>query len=131
MSSVEEFAAQLFSREPRAPGAVNLDIDVDTPSEFFEVLLLIVTFGMKRWYGSKIDITQISTTHLTLLQEYFLSFGMTFDIDKVPEPNVYMIDNKAYLQKTKLDDMNFTVASNGYLWTLRFGFAIGVTPRWS
>jgi hypothetical protein len=131
MSSVEEFAASLFSKEPGAPGSMSLDIDVETPPEFFEVLLLIVTAGMKRWYGDRIDITKISEAHLKRLQEYFLSFNITFRIDKQAEPDLYMIDNKAYLEKDKLDDMSFTVAANGSLWILRFGFAMGATPRWS
>jgi hypothetical protein len=129
MSSVEDFADQLFSKEPGSPGSVNLDIDVEKPSEFFEVLLLIVTHGMKKWYGPRIDITRISKVHLELLQEYFLSFGIAFKIDTQPEPNLYMIDNKAYLEKSKLDDMTFTVASSGSLWILHFAFAHGATAR--
>ena len=131
MSSVEDFAEQLFRKSPGAANSINLDIDVNTPSELFEVLLLIVTYGMKRWYGPRIDISQISAHHLERLQEYFLSFGITLHIDKTVEPDVYMIDNKAYMEKTALEQMSFTVATNGFLWIIRFSFAVGTVPRWS
>jgi len=122
MDSVEEFAAQLFSSEPKAPGSVDLTFDVEDQSALFEVLLLIVTYGMKKWYGQRVDITQITEVHLKKLQEYFLSFNMNFLIDKIPEPGAYMIDNKSYTEKSRLEDMNFTVAANKHLWIIHFSF---------
>jgi len=123
MDTVDEFAASLFSKDPGAPGSVDLAVETEDTSGLFEVLLLIVTYGMKRWYGPRIDITQISTDHLKRLQEYFLSFDIHFTIDKIPEPDTYMIDNKAYVGKTRLEDMTFTVAANRYLWILHFAYA--------
>ena len=131
MSSVEDFAKQLFRDAPASPNSIRLDIDVDTPSELFEVLLLIVTYGMKHWHGPRVDITQITAQQIERLQEYFLSFGMQFHLDKTPEPDLYMIDNKSYMNKSTLDQMTFTVAATGFLWIIRFSFALGVTPRWT
>ena len=75
MDSVESFARQLFRNDVKSPGFVALDVDVDTQSEFFEVLLLILTYGMKQWYGERINISDVSAEHMILLQKYFLSFG--------------------------------------------------------
>lgn len=131
MSSVEDFADQLFSVPPGRQGTVNLDIDVDEPSEFFEVLLLIMTQGLKKWYGARINIGDVSAEHIVKLQEYFLSFGIRIIVDRVAEPGVYMIDNKAYMEKKKLEEMTFTVAANKHLYTVHFEFAPGVDARWS
>ena len=71
MSSVEAFCEQLFSKEPELPGTVDLSIDVSEPSEYFEVLLLIMTNGLKKWYGDRINIVDVSLKHIEKLQEYF------------------------------------------------------------
>jgi hypothetical protein len=130
MGSVEDFARQLFNESPEQPGKLSLDVDVETPSEFFEVLLIIMTYGMKQWYGERINISEISTDHIVKLQQYFISFGVLLHVDKKDEPTVYYIDNKAYLEKDRLEDMIFTVAAHGSLYTVWFSFAPGVAPRW-
>ena len=130
MSTVEEFAESLFSEGPKPHGSVNLDIDVEEPSEFFEVLLLIMTCGMKKWYGQRINISEIGMSDMEKLQEYFLSFGIKIHLDRKEEPGVYMIDNKAYLEKRVLEEMTFTVAANKSLFVVHFSFAPGVEARW-
>ena len=130
MDSVESFARQLFRNDVKSPGSVALDVDVDTQSEFFEVLLLILTYGMKQWYGERINISDVSAEHMILLQKYFLSFGVVLHIDKQDEPAVYSIDNKSYLKKDTLDKMNFTVVAHGLLFTVWFSFMQGVSPKW-
>ena len=130
MSSVKDFADSLFREEPKSRGTINLDIDVSEQSEFFEVLLLIMTYGMKKWYGDRINIGQIDLDRVALLQQYFLSFGVQLHLDRVDEPAVYMIDNSAYLQKRALADMTFSVAANKHIYTVRFAFAPGVDVKW-
>jgi len=130
MSSVEDFARELFSEPPKARGSVALDIDVSEPSEFFEVCLIIMTEGMKKWYGQRINIADVSAAHMALLQEYFLSFGILLLLETVDEPDIYMIDNKAYVGKKNLGDMTFSVAAHKKLYTVRFIFAPGAEPRW-
>jgi len=124
MSSVEAFSEQLFSKEPEPPGTVDLSIDVSEPSEYFEVLLIIMTNGLKKWYGDRINIVDVSLKHIEKLQEYFLSFGMNIRIDQEPKPDIYSIDNKSYLRRTKLDDMTFTVEGPSTLYTVRFSFVV-------
>lgn len=130
MDSVESFARQLFRNDPKGAGSVALDIDVDTHSEFFEVLLLILTYGMKQWYGERINIYDVSAEHMIQLQKYFISFGVVLHIDKQDEPAVYSIDNKGYLQQKALEKMTFTVVAHGSLFTVRFSLAPGVAPKW-
>jgi len=130
MDSIDSFARQLFRQDPKAPGSVALDVDVDTQSEFFEVLLLILTYGMKQWYGERINISDVSAEHMILLQKYFLSFGVILHIDKQDEPSLYAIDNKEYLKKSSLDKMTFTVVAHGSLFTVSFSFAPGAAPKW-
>jgi hypothetical protein len=130
MDSINEFARHVFNGSPGSPGSVALDIDVESPSEFFEVLLLIMTYGMKQWYGQRVDVADVSAEHIVKLQQYFASFGVVLHIDKKDEPDVYMIDNKAYLEKDKLDDMTFTIAANKSLFTIWFSLAPGSAPKW-
>ena len=130
MDSIEDFARQIFNDSPGLPGTVALDVDVETHSEFFEVLLIIMTYGMKQWYGQRINISDVSADHMILLQKYFLSFGVILHVDKKEEPAVYVINNKAYLEKNNLENMTFTVAAHGSLFTVWFSFAPGSAPKW-
>jgi len=130
MSSVEDFARELFNEPPKPQGTVDLSIDISEPSEFFEVCLIIMTEGMKKWYGQRINIADVSAKDMVRLQEYFLSFGLLLVLDIADEPDIYMIDNKAYITKTRLQDMTFSVAANQKIYTVRFTFAPGVQPRW-
>ena len=130
MDSVEDFARQVFRNEPGAAGSMALDIDVETPSELFEVLLLIMTHGMKHWYGDRINISDVSAEHMILLQKYFLSFGVVLHVDKKDEPSIYAIDNKKYLERDNIEDMTFTVAAHKSLFTVWFSFAPGSSPKW-
>ena len=131
MSSVEEFCDQLFSKDPERPGTVDLSIVVSEPSEYFEVLLLIMTNGLKKWYGSRINIAEVMMTHIEKLKEYFISFGTNIHIDAEEKPDIYSIDNQAYLDKTRLDDMKFTIEGPTHLYTVWFSFANGSKPKWT
>jgi len=124
MSSVEEFCSQLFSKDPEPPRTVELSIDVSEPSEYFEVLLLIMTNGLKKWYGDRINITNVSLNHIDKLKEYFLSFGINIRIEQEEKPDIYSIDNKSYLYKTTLGDMSFTVEGPTTLYTVKFSIAV-------
>lgn len=124
MSSVEEFCDLLFSKEPESPGSVSLTIDVNDPSEYFEVLLLIMTNGLKKWYGEKINITSVSDKNILKLKEYFISFSINIHIDVEPKPDIYCIDNHEYLGKSKLEDMTFTVVGPESLYTVHFAFVV-------
>jgi len=123
MDSIDDFCEALFSKEPERPGGVDLTIYVDEPSELFEALLLIMTNGLKRWYGPRINISNVDTEHILKLRQYFLSFGIIIDIEDEDKPDIYSIDNRAYLNKKSLDDMTFTVEGSQKLFTVKFKFA--------
>jgi len=123
MNSVEDFSRELFSTEASAPKSIRLDFDVSEPSELFEVLLLIMTHGIKKWYGDRVNIASVSQSDLNKLKDYFLSFGFNIHIDSIVEPGVYMIDNKEYLEKRVLDEMKFSVTANKMIFTVWFSFA--------
>lgn len=130
MSSVEEFTEHLFSKSPASQGSIGLNFDVESPSELFEVLLLIMTNGMKRWYGPRINIADISAEKMRLLQEYFLSFNLILHVDKAEAPGVYAIDNKEYMSLNKLEEMTFKVVAHNNIFTIRFSFVPGFVPCW-
>jgi len=123
MSSVDDFCNELFSKSPERPGTVDLSVDVNEPSEYFEFLLLVMTNGLKRWLGDRINIVDVMKTHIEKLHEYFISFGMNIHLDTELKPHIYSIDNKSYLNKTKLEDMKFTIESATHLYTVWFSFA--------
>jgi hypothetical protein len=123
MSSVDDFSKQLFSAEPGLPKSIQLEFDVEEPCDLFEVLLLVMTYGVKKWYGERVDISSVTKEDINKLKEYFLSFGYHIHIDSFAEPGVYMIDNKAYLEKTALDEMKFSLAANKLIFTVWFSFA--------
>jgi len=131
MSSVDEFCDALFSKDPEGPGKVDLTIDVNEASEFFEVLLLVMTNGLKKWYGQRINIGDVDIKHIVKLKEYFISFGVNIDIAEEDKPDIYSIDNSAYLNKKYLDEMMFTVEGPAKLFTVKFSFAAGAAPRWA
>jgi len=131
MSSVDDFCDELFSKDPEGVGKVDLTLDVSDASEFFEFLLLVMTNGLKKWYGPRINIGEVDITHIVKLKEYFLSFGVIIDIEEEAKPDIYSIDNRAYLQKKYLDEMAFTVEGPGKLYTVKFRFAPGSGPRWA
>lgn len=131
MSSVDDFCNELFSKDPERAGSVDLSVDVNEPSEYFEFLLLVMTNGLKRWLGDRINIADVMKTHIEKLQQYFISFGMNIHLDTEEKPHIYSIDNKMYLNKTRLDDMKFTIESATHLYTVWFSFANGAKPRWT
>lgn len=130
MSSVDDFCDALFARDPDGPGSVDLTVDVNDASEFFEVLLLVMTNGLKKWYGQRVNIGEVEIAHIVKLKEYFMSFGVIIDIETEDKPDIYSIDNRAYLNKKGLDEMTFTVEGPEKLYTVKFRFAPGAGPRW-
>jgi hypothetical protein len=129
MSSVDDFCNELFSKDPERPGSVDLSVDVNEPSEYFEFLLLVMTNGLKRWLGDRINIADVMKTHIEKLKEYFVSFGMNIYLDIEEKPHIYSIDNKSYLNKTKLEDMKFTIESATHLYTVWFSFVTGAKGK--
>jgi hypothetical protein len=120
-SEIRTFVDKLLETPPGKPHSVQLEIDTegDVPA-FFEVMLMIMTDMMKRWYAPPISIGTVSEEDLARLVAYFASFSVEFKLTVEPEPRVLAIRNRDYLQQSQLEDMKFQVSHNQRLYTVRF-----------
>ena len=120
-AEIVTFVDKLLETPPGKPHSVQLEIDTegDMPA-FFEVLLIIMTNILKRWYAPPISISNVSQEDLGRLVAYFASFGIEFNLSIEPVPRVLAIRNKAYIQESLLKDMKFQVSHNDQLYTVRF-----------
>jgi hypothetical protein len=120
--STHEFVDRLLETEPGAPHTVQLEIDCGgDPAALFEVLLLIMTDILKRWYAPPITIGAISDVDYARLVGYFASFGIRFQLSVINISNsLPTINNRAYLNQSRLEDMKFQMAHNGKIYTARF-----------
>jgi hypothetical protein len=120
-SEILTFVNKLLETPPGKPHSIQLEIDTDGDiPAFFEVLLMIMTEVLKRWYAPPISISKISDEDLIRLVGYFASFGIDFKLAVEPEPRVLAIRNRTYIQQSRLEEMKFQVAHNARLYTVRF-----------
>jgi len=120
-SEILTFVNKLLETPPGKPHSVQLEIDTagDVPA-FFEVMLMIMTEILKRWYSPPISISIVSQEDLARLVAYFASFSVDFKLTVEPEPRILAIRNRAYIQQSRLEDMKFQVAHKDHLYTVRF-----------
>jgi hypothetical protein len=119
--SIQSFVTTLLSKPPGPPHSLQLEVDTDGDvAALFEVLITIMTSILKTWYAPPIHIASISHEDVGRLVAYFASFSIQFDLDVREEPRVYRIDNRAYLDKQRLEDMHFQMSGAGQLYTVRF-----------
>ena len=119
---IRNFVDTLLNRPPQAPNSIQLEIDTGgDPCSLFEVLLMIMTDVLKRWYAPPITIGNITPEDGARLTAYFASFGIRFNLSVEEEPRVLRINNREYLQQSRLEDMKFKVAHGGNLYTVAFG----------
>jgi hypothetical protein len=119
---IKEFVRQLLEKPPGKPHSVCFEIDTDNDVHaFFEVMLIVMTEILKTWYPPPITIALISDEDQLRLIQYFASFGIEFQLTIEPEPMVGgRINNREYLQKSRLENMRFRVAHDDKLYTVRF-----------
>jgi len=118
---IHRFVERLVSKEPGAPNSIQLEVDTDGDSAaLFEVLLLIMTELLKKWYEPPISVGRIQPSDLQRLKMYFLSFGIHFDLSEEPLPPVCMLRNRDYLQESELRAMKFQITYEDKLYTVRF-----------
>jgi hypothetical protein len=120
--STREFVDRLLETEPGAPNTIQLEIDTGgDPAALFEVLLLIKTDILRRWYAPPITIGAISDVDYARLVGYFASFGIRFQLSVINiSSGSQPINNRAYLSQTRLEDMKFQMAHDGKVYTARF-----------
>lgn len=120
-TEVQEFVKKLLKTSPAKKHSIQLEIDTDGDvCGLFEVLLMIMTDILKKWYPPPITIGKISDEDLLRLQDYFASFGIKLQLEIQPEIRATAISNRSYLQKTKLEDMTFQMSNDGKRYTVRF-----------
>ncbi len=120
-SEVSNFVSALTAAPPGAPHSVQLEVDTDGDLHaLYEVLLMTMTEILKKWYAPPITISRVSPANLERLQGYFASFGFKLNLDVVETPRVLHINNRDYLRKSRLEEMKFSVADAGMLYTVFF-----------
>ena len=115
-----EFFEKILSAEPKKPKSIDLELDAEDEQGMYEFFLMFMTHALASWYGRPVDLQKVTEAKLQRLAEYYASFGIRFMCISEPEPEVYMLNNKRYLDLTRLEDMCFQAVSGGKLWTVRF-----------
>lgn len=83
-TSLDDFIAQLFSREPQPPCSISVCLSENATNEHdvFRSLGQILTHGIVYLYSENVNLQAMSQTDIKKLQEYFQSFGWSFIILK-------------------------------------------------
>ena len=118
--TLQGFVRELLRTPPGAPNSVQLELDAGDTKGMFEALLIIMTEILKAWYPPPISIGSISAEHLVRMISYYASFGMRFDLQEEEIPAVLRINNRMYLQESRLETMKFQMSHAGKLYTVRF-----------
>jgi hypothetical protein len=120
-SEITDFVRRLLETSPGEANSVQLVVDTDGDTcALFEVLLLCMTEMLKQWYPPPITISHISANNLLRMIHYFASFGYEFRFVSVQNPRLLRINNRDYLQKSRLEDMKFQVSDGGMLYSVSF-----------
>lgn len=118
---VKQFVDKLLESPAGQPHSVQLEIDTGGDVHgLFEVLLLIMTEILKRWYEPPITISNISVEDKARLVDYFASFGIRFMLDIRQTPRVLRLNNRDYLQQSRLENMRFQMLHDDQLYTVTF-----------
>jgi hypothetical protein len=118
---IVEFVAELLKKPPGPPNSVQFEIDTDGDIQaLFEVLLITMTEILKSWYPPPITIALISDEDVARIKAYFASFSLKFNFNVEELVGELRINNKMYLQQSKLEDMHFRVVGGGKIYTVRF-----------
>jgi len=118
--TVDAFVDKLLQTSAGAPYSVQLEIDTEDTHGMFEVLLLIMTQILKKWYPPPITIGLVSDEDFLRLTEYFASFGMKIKLDVREVPRVLRLNNRDYLEQSRLEEMKFQMVHLDKLYTVNF-----------
>lgn len=118
--TVDAFVDKLLQTSAGAPYSVQLEIDTEDTHGMFEVLLLIMTQILKKWYPPPITIGLVSDEDFLRLTEYFASFGMKIALAVREVPRVLRLNNRDYLEQSRLEEMKFQMVHLDKLYTVNF-----------
>ena len=120
MDNSKEFFEFILRSDPKPPRSIQLEIDTEDAQGMFEFFLMFMTHALATWYGKPVDLSKVTEAKLLELVQSYASFGVRFKLVSELEPDMYMLDNKKYLQENRLDKMCFQAVTGGKLWTIRF-----------
>jgi hypothetical protein len=120
MDNSKEFFELILRSDPKPPRSIQLEIDTEDAQGMFEFFLMFMTHALATWYGKPVDLSKVTEAKLLELVQYYASFGVRFKLVSEKEPDMYMLDNKKYLEEKRLDKMCFQAATGGKLWTISF-----------
>jgi hypothetical protein len=118
--TVDAFVDKLLQTSAGAPYSVQLEIDTEDTHGMFEVLLLIMTQILKKWYPPPITIGLVSDEDFLRLTEYFASFGMKITLNVKEVPRILRLNNRDYLEQSRLEEMKFQMVHLDKLYTVNF-----------
>jgi hypothetical protein len=118
--TIDAFVDKLLQTSAGAPYSVQLEIDTEDTHGMFEVLLLIMTQILKKWYPPPITIGLVSDEDFLRLTEYFASFGMKITLNVKEVPRVLRLNNRDYLEQSRLEEMKFQMVHLDKLYTVNF-----------
>lgn len=118
--TLQGFVRELLRTPPGAPQSIQLELDTADVHGMFEALLIIMTEILKSWYPPPISIGSISADNLVRLISYYASFGIRFDLHEEEIPRVLRINNKMYLQESRLEAMKFQMSHGSKVYTVQF-----------
>ena len=125
-----QIAEKVFSVDTIETNYSFENLDLKT---LFEMLLIIVTEGLKKFYGSadnKINIIELTTEHINNINNYMKKIGVKLDLKRY-DNNIweqtqlnYLLPDYRYYNirhDTKLSDLNF-VHSQDFKTVISFDF---------
>jgi len=124
----EQYIDKLFRKDigPARSAMAELQIECDTPAQLFELLLLIFNKGLRKaanWKpGQNLQLAEVSPEHVEDIIKRFAMIGFTLNIARAEAPKRFIIDNSAYLDKTRLADMTFTLVQNEIVYRVSFDY---------
>jgi hypothetical protein len=116
------FCTMLLRDDPKPARSIHLELDTEDAAGLFECFLLFMSTALAKWYGKPVDLKKVTDLSMQRLAQYYASFGIQFMCIIAPEPDIYSINNKNYLNETSLDKMVFQATAAGKLYTIRFRF---------
>ncbi len=134
MSSAENIARKIFTKEVKPPGTVAFTVDESmSMKEIFEMLLMIFTEGMKILYGvdGKVDLNSLREQDFIKVQNYFKSFGFSCNYNVYLPSEASKIDfesrkysNIMITNKTQLKDLRLPLKCGPRIFEISFDFNI-------
>ena len=146
----EQFVKELYSKQPKDPNTVIIDLDQSNVNALFEKLITLFKDGLVYFYGdesNKVDLEKLNNDQILLINKYFNSFSVNVnfkvanftDIEKykqfIIEPSIKnliindsdpitltdLIDYKT-IASNKLEDRKFKLIKGDLVYIIWFNF---------